>query len=292
MHTSRHFSTAEELWEALSPTRTLFQAPSQVIYRGQADARWKLVPTALRSWPSDLRISQNPSEVPAATEQIFLETRLLEEFVRQCDRVGLRVPGDSIAFRLDVLNSQKVDPYLKDTCKWPNPDLFETMAFAQHHGVPTRLLDWCRSPYVAAYFASSAALRRHQQWSSDDRLAIWAFNIEVVNLYWEHVELVRVPGAISGHLAAQSGLFTVQKSSRPLSRWFESRGLEEEISIPGRQDLLQLTVPVRESEKFLHLCDAVGISAVTLHPGPDGAGKAVIDSMHAWAARRQIDNES
>lgn len=56
-----------------------------------------------------------------------------------------------------------------------NYSIWDFLSIAQHHGLPTRLLDWSFSPYIALHFATSDLSKYNRD------AAIWCVNMVDVN---------------------------------------------------------------------------------------------------------------
>jgi len=67
--------------------------------------------------------------------------------------------------------SWNLDPNLKIKEKYPGaPPRYDFMIYLRHHGFPSPLLDWTRSPYVSAFFAFQP-----QPENEDNNIAIYSY---------------------------------------------------------------------------------------------------------------------
>jgi len=153
------------------------------------------------------------------------------------------------------------------------------LALAQHFGVPTRLLDWTLSPYVAAYFAfSGLADRRHPDdlrygevaiWALDTKVPIWSGDVGVEILSPPSVSSA-FPGLDNPRMRNQAGKFTLVKSAVVSLEDYVTQFTGPEVA------LTKLTIPASEARRALADLDAMGIKATYLFPDLSGAASSAV----------------
>ena len=250
-------------------------SPGARAYRGHGDSSWRLEPSIVRN--RRYRIQKKLNGSSSESDSMRLENHFLALFVSACDKAGLAVSGDSEKLRnfLDeptLVDADQARSADEPISQWPgdSSEMLSLMAQAQHHGVPTRLLDWTTAPLVSAYFAAATALKHWEQGCYADplrrKLTIWELDIDVSQQFRSEFEIKRAPGSVSAHLPAQRGIFTLVKGAKAPSLCLEEQPHAASF-------LTKHNLPIGEVPRLLRECDRHGHSAATLFPDFEGAAR-------------------
>lgn len=160
--------------------------------------------------------------------------------------------------------------------EYPPKGEWDLLALAQHHGLPTRLLDWTYSAFVALWFAVNKPAPAKEVDGEEDYGVVWLLKTKPSDFKSKNdlpfsnkdTKIFR-PNIISRRISAQSGVFTVHKfvQDKPnlkhdVVRFDTHKGFKDR--------LIKIKIPHNCFPDLRSKLNIVGINSATVFPDIDG----------------------
>lgn len=232
------------------------------LFRGQSDHEWGLDPSLLR---------------------IFKERNS-----KLSPEKAFKLEKDSVyKFRQEAHHYLKPSVLPPDLVNLTNASIYgKWLALMQHHGVPTRLLDWTYSFYVALFFAVE---------NQNSEGAVWYFDSNKLSEHYGLFDIDYTTKKSEELFGGKSDdlLFTGISSLQSLREIAQQGGFTFSNGIFKSHESLiakacsngtqigqgygKILVPADLKLEFLWRLEKANITAKTLFPGIDGIGRSLRD---------------
>ena len=222
-----------------------------VLFRGHADAHsWTLAPTLARCVGPHSKL--NLARLGGWAK---LEQHILERFQRHAQ------------------------PHLNS----PPDSMIDWLVLGQHHGLPTRLLDWSENPLIALYFALSTDVGAEAAvWMIEPRY-VFSMDLDLDKL---NSIQVYYPKALDQRIVSQKGCFTIQplpKACDPFTVLNKDQRLMDE----GLRSLNRIIIPddVDLKAKLMLEVNKLGVDGGFIYPGLDGLSRQITTDLYGDVLR-------
>jgi hypothetical protein len=149
-------------------------------------------------------------------------------------------------------------------------DNWDWLALAQHHGLPTRLLDWTYNALVALWFVVENSPEKNE------RGVVWILKTEPsdfrdteqdTNPLNNKVTKIFRSRVMSRRISAQSGVFTVHRISD------KGKVVQFESNATFREKLIKINIPAESFASIRKSLKMMGVNHSTIFPDIDGLCK-------------------
>jgi hypothetical protein len=238
-------------------------APSPLLFRGQGDSEWTLKTTLERSGASNMSF--------AAYHQLIC-ARMAPEVKTFA---GVQVPEYSLTTSRATFGDRNL---FFTPARFPDLHLYRYMAYLRHLAFPSPLLDWSRSPYVAAFFAFREPLEKVARRS--------------IYVYCERPERIFKVGALGEPSIHEIGSY-VETHHRHFRqrcdyticarydtnyeqwRFHSHQNVFEKSQVPRQDFLCKFDLPSSERDRVLRVLNDYNLNAFSLF----GSEESLLETM-------------